>query len=102
MAVVVSASKRTILGSDYVGIMRPPAAPGYGKVLYDYEEFSELWKTSKNRIVVFADKGSNHLVADLEGHPTRRLLQVGDIIVFENRPIVDKELNDVEWRERSQ
>ena len=45
--VVWSGDKSTVLGSNYVALKRPEPAPGYGKVLYSYEEFAERWQESK-------------------------------------------------------
>ena len=100
MVIVASAETRSILGSDYVAMVRPQSAPGYGKVFYNHEEFGELWKASRDRLVLFVDERMTLRVPDLRGHPPQKLLQVGSIVLFENKPIADKELSDVGPRER--
>jgi len=93
IVIIASAEKRSILGSDYVAMIRPQPAPGYGKVFYTHEEFGRLWKTSGDRLVIFADKGMLQHFGELRGDSARRLLQVGDIVVFENKPIGDTDSN---------
>ena len=62
--VIAPANSSKILGSDYVARQRPELAAGYGKVLYTRDEFAALWKSSKQRLVVFIKTSS---VDRLEG-----------------------------------
>jgi dolichyl-phosphate-mannose-protein mannosyltransferase len=94
MAVISSDASRSILGSDYVALQRPEPAPGYGKVIYSAKEFAALWATANNRIVIFADQGMMRHVADLGVTTRRKLLQVGDIVVLENRPVGERPLSE--------
>ena len=85
IGVVWSGTKRQVLGSDYVARKRPDPAPGYGRILYTYDEFIELWKTSDRRILVFVDSGAVNRFQQLVGTPVRVLSDVGDFVLFENK-----------------
>jgi 4-amino-4-deoxy-L-arabinose transferase-like glycosyltransferase len=76
--VVWSGNKSTVLGSDYVALKRPEPKPGYGKVLYDYEEFAEAWKGSKHSLIVFVNSQNLPRLERLLGTPAELLIQVGD------------------------
>ncbi len=82
--VIWSGNRNRVLGSDYVAKARPEPAPGYGKVLYTHEEFAELWKTSKQRFVVFVDSGAVDRFERLIGPRPRILFQHGDTVLVEN------------------
>ena len=79
--VVWSGNKSTVLGSDYVALKRPEPAPGYGKVLYSYEEFAEQSKGSKHSFVVFINSRNLPRLENLLAAPGESLLQVGDTAV---------------------
>jgi len=83
--VVWSGKKSKVLGSDYVAKKRPDPAPGYGQILFTYEEFAELWKTSKHRFAVFVDSGAVDRLELLVGSPPKILLKVGETVLVENR-----------------
>jgi 4-amino-4-deoxy-L-arabinose transferase-like glycosyltransferase len=80
-----SGRKRQVLGSDYVALQRPNPAVGYGQVLYTYDEFAELWKTSDRRMLVFVDSGAVNRFKELVETPVRVLSDFGDFVLFENR-----------------
>jgi len=92
--VIWSGNSRRVLGSDYVGKERPEPAAGYGKVLYTYEEFAELWKTSKQRFVVFLDSGAVDRFERLIGTQPRILFRLGDTVLVENRGAERENGND--------
>jgi hypothetical protein len=82
--VVWSGNNKQVLGSDYVAKARPEPAFGYGKILYTYEDFSEMWIESKQRLVVFINVKA---VARLEGitrTAPKTLLQIGETAVVTN------------------
>lgn len=83
--VVWSGTKSKVLGSDYVAAMRPKPAAGYGQILFTNEEFAELWKISKNRLVVFADSGAMNRFEYLIGTQPRIVFELGDTVLVENR-----------------
>lgn len=82
--VVWSGTKSKVLGSDYIAKKRPEPAFGYGKVLYTYEEFADLWLASNTRLVAFVDDDAFDGL-EVTGGASRRLLQVGDTSVVTNR-----------------
>ena len=63
----------------------PEPARGYGKVLYTYKEFAELWNTSKQRFVVLMDSRAIAHFERLTGTLLRVLSRFGDTILAENR-----------------
>ncbi len=75
--VVWSGNKSTVLGSNYVALKRPEPKPGYGRVLYDYEEFAERWKGSKPSLVVFLNSRNVPRLEKLLGASAEVLLEVG-------------------------
>lgn len=83
--VVWSGKKTKVLGSDYVAKKRPEPAPGYGQILFTYEEFAKLWKTSAHRLVVFVDHGAVDRFELLVGSPPKILLSVGETVLVENK-----------------
>jgi hypothetical protein len=83
--VVWSGNKSKVLGSDYIAKKRPEPAAGYGKVLYTYEEFTNLSRASKNRLVVFVDDRAFDALPMVGGVPTR-LLDFGGISLLTNHP----------------
>ncbi|HEX6436002.1 MAG TPA: glycosyltransferase family 39 protein [Candidatus Binatia bacterium] len=83
--VVWSGDKSKVLGSDYIAKKRPEPAAGYGKVLYIYEEFTNLSRASKSRLVVFVDDRAFDALPIAGGAPTK-LLDVGGISLVTNHP----------------
>ena len=80
--VIGPANSSKILASDYVARYRPGPAVGYGKVLYTRDEFDALWKSSKQRLMVFIKTSS---VDSLEGSIPRTIARVDEISVVTNR-----------------
>jgi 4-amino-4-deoxy-L-arabinose transferase-like glycosyltransferase len=80
---VWSGKKSKVLGSDYVAKKRPVPVAGYGQVLFTYEEFAPLWRTSKGRLVVFLDNGALDRFELLVGSPPKILLEVGETVLVE-------------------
>ena len=83
--IVWSGTKSKVLGSDYVAQRRPKPVAGYGQVLLTFEEFAALWRTSKDRFVVFVDSGDMDRFELLAGAPPRVLLKIADTVLVENR-----------------
>jgi 4-amino-4-deoxy-L-arabinose transferase-like glycosyltransferase len=83
-----------VLGSEYIAKKQPEPAARYGKVLYTYEEFAELWKTSKQRFVVFVDSGAVDRFGHLIGTQPRILFRLGDTVLVENRGAERENGND--------
>jgi 4-amino-4-deoxy-L-arabinose transferase-like glycosyltransferase len=91
--VVWSGTKSKVLGSDYVAQRQPKPVAGYGQVLFTYEEFAALWRTSKHRFVVFVDSGAMNRFELRVGAPPRVLLKLADTVLVENRG-ADRNAND--------
>jgi hypothetical protein len=83
--VVWSGKNSKVLGSDYVAAERPEAAAGYGQILFTYREFAALWTTSKQRLLVFVDRGAVQRFEDLVGTRPKTLFRLGDTVLVENR-----------------
>jgi len=64
--IVTPESARNVMGSFYVAEKKPPAAPGYGKVVFTPDEFQREW--SSRRLLVFVKQ--------------RRLTELGDAKVL--------------------
>jgi 4-amino-4-deoxy-L-arabinose transferase-like glycosyltransferase len=52
--IVASPGKTTLMGSLYVSTHRPHPAPGHGKILFNFAEFSDAWKKANPPLLVFA------------------------------------------------
>jgi 4-amino-4-deoxy-L-arabinose transferase-like glycosyltransferase len=82
--VIWSGDKRTVLGSDYIAKERPRPASGNGQVLFTYDEFFDLWRTSQRRLVVFLDRIDADRLTLLLGKKPETILQVGERLVVVN------------------
>lgn len=85
IAIVSSPIKSTVMGSPYVSIHRPTAAPEHGKILFNFDEFLTAWRETKHLPLVFA-KAKN--VPRLEGQlggPTKELARAGEHVLL-SRP----------------
>ena len=83
--IVSSPIKSTVMGSPYVSMHRPRPAPGHGKILFNFDEFSTAWRQTKPFPLVFA-KAKN--VPRLEGQlggPTKELARAGEHVLL-SRP----------------
>jgi hypothetical protein len=85
IGVAWSGNKSAVLGSHYVAFRRPRPAAGYGDVLYSYEEFADLWKSSERRLVAILDSAAVDRFKLLVGMTPRTLLKIGDTFLLENR-----------------
>jgi 4-amino-4-deoxy-L-arabinose transferase-like glycosyltransferase len=87
IAVVLSQRQRTVLGSNYVASQRPRPVSGYGEILLSEEEFATLWQSSPHRLVVFTERGGLNRLRRAGVEPSAPLLQVGEAILLENKPM---------------
>jgi 4-amino-4-deoxy-L-arabinose transferase len=102
-----SGDKFQVLGSDYIAIKRPQAAPGYGQVLYTFTEFTELWKNSDRRLLAFVDRGAVNRLKQLLQVPLNVLMTSGDTVLIANKtmrhdstfddgtPFIGEDVNDL-------
>jgi 4-amino-4-deoxy-L-arabinose transferase-like glycosyltransferase len=71
---VQAAEKRDVMGSYYVGEVRPAAAAGYGPVLFTFEEFAREWKkTDKTLRVLVREKNLSLLSANIGAVPAQAM-----------------------------
>lgn len=83
--IVSSPIKTTVMGSPYVSMQRPHPAPGHGKILLNFEEFSTAWRETKHPPLVFAKaKNVSRLESQLGGH-TKELARAGEHVLL-SRP----------------
>jgi len=52
--IVASPGKTTLMGSPYVSTHRRDPVPGRGKIVFNFEEFSDAWKKANPPLLVFA------------------------------------------------
>lgn len=83
--VVWSGDKSKVMGSRYVAAKQPQPAPGYRKVLFTYEEFSQLWKETGQRLFIFVHEKRVHRLNEQGVNFSKRVLQVGDVVLVSNR-----------------
>ena len=82
--VVSSKKDHSIMESYYVAEKHPQPAAAYGKALFNREEFSELWKTSKKRLlVVIQEKNLRRLVGKNQHLPEIKL-RSGEFVLVTN------------------
>jgi 4-amino-4-deoxy-L-arabinose transferase-like glycosyltransferase len=83
--VVWSGKKEQILGSAYVRENLPRSVIDQEKVLFTHEEFSKLWKQSRDRLVVFTHTKNLQRLNERSAAPVKKILQVGDVVLLTNR-----------------
>jgi len=83
--VVWSGQKSRLMGSSYIAKKRPQPAPGYGRVLYTFEEFSELWKPFGEKLLVFIEEKNLPRLAEQVATVPKVLVKVDDIVLVTNR-----------------
>ena len=83
--IVTSPIKTTLMGSPYVSMHRPNPAPGRGKILLNFDEFSTAWRETKDPPLVFAKaKNVSRLESQLGGS-TKELARAGEHVLV-SRP----------------
>jgi len=85
MWLVWSGQKSRIIGSSYVARKKPQPAPGYGQVLYTFEEFSELWQANGAKLLVFVEEKNLPRLAERVATAPRVLVKVDDVALVTNR-----------------
>jgi 4-amino-4-deoxy-L-arabinose transferase-like glycosyltransferase len=77
---VWSGNKSNIMGSWYVAENQP--APLRGKVLFTFEEFDEVWRTPKRRLLVYVKESNlEHFLAQ-SPVPPAMLSKVGNFVLL--------------------
>ncbi|MBI2357388.1 MAG: hypothetical protein HYV04_00465 [Deltaproteobacteria bacterium] len=73
------------MGSFYVAEKMPPPAGGYGRVLYTFDQFSDLWARSDRRLLVFVKEKNLPRLSERNGVQPIVLLKSGEIVLATNR-----------------
>jgi 4-amino-4-deoxy-L-arabinose transferase-like glycosyltransferase len=83
--IVASPIKTTLMASPYVSMHRPNPAPGRGKILFNFDEFSTAWRETKDPPLIFAKaKNVSRLESQL-GSSTKELARAGEHVLL-SRP----------------
>lgn len=70
------------MGSPYVSAHRPNPAPGHGKILLDFDEFSAAWKRNNPPLLVFAKAKTRLRLESQLAEGTKRLTGVDEYILL--------------------
>jgi 4-amino-4-deoxy-L-arabinose transferase-like glycosyltransferase len=82
---VQAAERRDVMGSYYVGEVRPAAAAGNGPILFTFEEFAQEWKkTDKTLRVLVREKNLSQLSANIGAVPAQ-VMTFNDYVLVSNR-----------------
>jgi 4-amino-4-deoxy-L-arabinose transferase-like glycosyltransferase len=85
LLIISSPIKTTVMGSPYVSMHRPRPAPGYGKILLNFDEFSTAWRETRQPLLVFAKaKNVSRLESQLRDR-TKELSRAGEYVLL-SRP----------------
>ena len=68
----------------YVAQKQPAPAPGYGPVLFTFEEFVKEWKAAKQPLLVFLKQRQISRLLSQGGVVPRELTRVGEFILVSN------------------
>lgn len=83
--IVASPGKTTLMRSPYVSAHRPNPAPGYGKILFDFAEFSDAWKNNMQPLLVLAKAKTLLRLESQLAEGTKRLAGVDEYVLV-SRP----------------
>jgi 4-amino-4-deoxy-L-arabinose transferase-like glycosyltransferase len=82
---VQSEEKGDVMGSFYVGQIRPAAAAGYGPVLFTFEAFAQEWnKNDKELRVLVKEKNLSELAANIGATP-EKVVKLDNYLLVSNR-----------------
>ncbi|HZD42184.1 MAG TPA: glycosyltransferase family 39 protein [Terriglobales bacterium] len=85
--IVWSGSKKSLMGSFYITEKNPQPAAGYGKVLFTFDQFAQLWKTGNRPLLVFVKKKDlPKLIQETRSSPEKQL-DFADFDLVSNRSI---------------
>jgi hypothetical protein len=85
LGVVWSGRGGRVMGSTYVGEKLPRSAAGHGQVLLTHEQFSTLWRESRERLLVFAHAKDVGRLNEQGATSLKTILQAGDVVLVANR-----------------
>ena len=79
--IVASPGKTTLMGSPYVSTHRPDPAPGHGKILFNFAEFSDAWKKANPPLLVFAKAKTLLRLESQLAEGTKKLAGVDEFVL---------------------
>jgi 4-amino-4-deoxy-L-arabinose transferase-like glycosyltransferase len=79
--IVASPGKTTLMGSPYVSTYRPDPVPGHGKIVFNFEEFSDAWKKANPPLLVFAKAKTLLRLESQLAEGTKKLAGVDEYIL---------------------
>jgi 4-amino-4-deoxy-L-arabinose transferase-like glycosyltransferase len=82
---VQAREKEDVMGSYYVGERRPAPAPGYGQVLFTFEEFAEQWQKNERPLKVFVKEKNLAKLENDVGTSPKILRRFDDYLLVTNR-----------------
>ena len=68
----------------YVAQKQPAPAPGYGQVLFTFEEFAKEWKEAKQPLLVFLKQRQRSRLLLQGGELPKELSRVGEFVLVSN------------------
>jgi hypothetical protein len=82
--VIWSGRSKIIMQNIYVAQKQPAPAPGFGPVLFTFEEFAKKWKAAKEPLLVFSKQGQISRLLGQSGELPKELTRVGVFILVSN------------------
>ena len=82
--VIWSGRSKIIMQNIYVAQKQPAPAPGYGQVLFTFEEFAKEWKEAKQPLLVFLKQRQRSRLLLQGGELPKELSRVGEFVLVSN------------------
>ncbi|MBI2533180.1 MAG: hypothetical protein HYW03_13370, partial [Deltaproteobacteria bacterium] len=83
--VIWSGRSKIIMQNIYVAQKQPAPAPGFGPVLFTFEEFAKEWKEAKQPLLVFLKQRQLSRLLRQGGDTPRELARVGEFVLVSHR-----------------
>ncbi len=83
--VIWSGRSKIIMQNIYVAQKQPTPAPGFGPVLFTFEEFAKEWKDEKQPLLVFLKQRQISRLLRQGGNAPRELTTVGEFVLVSHR-----------------
>ena len=82
--VIWSGRSKIIMQNIYVAQKQPAPAPGFGPVLFTFEEFAKEWKDGKQPLLVFLKQRQMSRLLRQSGDFPKELTRVGEFVLVSN------------------
>jgi hypothetical protein len=83
--VIWSGRSKIIMQNIYVAQKQPAPAPGFGPVLFTFEEFAKEWREAKQPLLVFLKQRQIARLLRQGGDIPKELTRVGEFVLVSNR-----------------